>query len=202
VAVVPVGFAISAGIFGLLGVPLLILHGSIEAYMWAAGATLAVFLAAAAWRALRRKPPTEEGGGGEGTSGPSAGWLWAPFALLAGVLAFVPTRRAPNPNDDIWAYLSWVRDFAGADRLALREPYFGERTAEFARVKINGWLLEQAALSRVAGLDTIQLVLRYLTPALVVVALLAVYALARTLLKTRGRRCCAPRSTPCSTSCS
>jgi hypothetical protein len=184
-AIVPVGFAISAGIFGLLGVPFLILHGSIEAYMWAAGATLAVFLAAAAWRTLRRKPPAEEGGGG-GSFGPSGGWLWAPFALLVGVLAFVPTRRAPNPNDDIWAYLSWVRDFAGADRLALREPYFGERTAEFARVKINGWLLEQAALSRVAGLDTIQLVLRYLTPALVVVALLAVYALARTLLKNEG----------------
>ncbi|HEX2740261.1 MAG TPA: hypothetical protein VHM69_07420, partial [Rubrobacter sp.] len=45
------------------------------------------------------------------------------------------------------------------------------------------WLLEQAALSRVSGLDTIELVLRYLTPTLVVVALLMVYALARTLLK-------------------
>ncbi len=118
-AIVPVGFAISAGIFGLLGVPLLILHGSIEAYLLAAGATLAAFLAAAAWRTLRRKPSAAERNGGD-PDVPSAGWLWAPFALLAGVLAFVPTRRAPNPNDDIWAYLSWVRDFAGADRLALR----------------------------------------------------------------------------------
>ena len=58
-AIVPVGFAISAGIFGLLGVPALILHGSIEAYLWVAGATLAAFLAAAAWRTLRRKPPVE-----------------------------------------------------------------------------------------------------------------------------------------------
>jgi hypothetical protein len=184
-AIVPVGFAISAGIFGLLGVPVLILHGSIETYLWVAGATLAAFLAVAAWRTLRRKPSSEEGGG-ENTSGPSAEWLWAPFAFLVGVMAFVPTRRAPNPNDDIWIYLSWVRDFASADRLALREPYFGERTAELARVQLDGWLLEQAALSRVAGLDTIQLVLRYLTPALVVVSLLAVYALARTLLKNGG----------------
>lgn len=184
-AILPVGFAISTGIFGLLAVPVLILHGSIEAYLWVAGATLAVFLAAAAWRTLRWKPSAGGGDGGDSDT-PSAGWLWAPFALLIGVLAFVPTRRAPNPNDDIWAYLSWVRDFAGAERLALREPYFGERTAEFARVKINGWLLEQAALSRVSGVDTIQMVLRYLTPALVIVSLLAVYALARTLLKSES----------------
>jgi hypothetical protein len=45
-------------------------------------------------------------------------------------------------------------------------------------------LLEQAALSRVSGQDTIELVLRYLTPTLVFVALLMVYALARTLLKS------------------
>jgi hypothetical protein len=53
-------------------------------------------------------------------------------------------------------------------------------------------LLEQAALSRVSGLDPIELVLRYLTPTLVVVALLAVYALAQTLLKSeRGAVLCA-----------
>src|SRR5215210_2472389 len=62
-AIVPVGFAISAGIFGLLGVPVLILHESIEAYMWVAGATLAAFLAVAAWKALRRKPSAERGEG-------------------------------------------------------------------------------------------------------------------------------------------
>ncbi|HEV2744719.1 MAG TPA: DUF6077 domain-containing protein, partial [Rubrobacter sp.] len=80
--------------------------------------------------------------------------------------------------------LSWVRDFMGAERLALRDPYFGERTAELSRVKVNGWLLEQAALARVSGLDPVEMVLRYLTPTLVVVALLAVYALARVLLKS------------------
>jgi Family of unknown function (DUF6077) len=180
-ALVPVGFAISTGVFGLLGVPILIAHTSIEVYLWAAGAVLAAFLAAAVWRVLRGEAPaTEEAGG---PNDPSAGWLWAPFAVLGAVLAFVATRRVPNNYDDIWVYLSWVRDFASADRVALREPYFSERTGELSRVHVNGWLLEQAALSRVSGLDTIELVLRYLTPTLVVVALLAVYALARTLLK-------------------
>ena len=45
-----------------------------------------------------------------------------------------------------------------SERLALVDPYFGERIAEFSRAKVNGWLLEQASLSRVSGLDTIELV--------------------------------------------
>jgi len=187
-AVVPVAFAISTGLFGLLGVPFLILHHSIESYLWTAGAVLASSLATAVWKALLTRMPAPEPGaepeaeGDEISYGPPAGWLWTPFVLLGGGLAFVATRRVPNNYDDIWVYLSWVRDFASAERLALRDPYFGERTAELSRVKVNGWLLEQAALSRVSGLDPIELVLRYLTPTLAVVALLAVYALALALL--------------------
>ena len=181
-ALVPVGFAISTGIFGLLGVPALILHLSTENYLLAAGAMLAAFLAAAAWRTLRPGAPAVESE--DSPNGPPAGWLWAPFALLCGVLAFVGIRRVPSSYDDIWVYLSWVKDFANSERLALVDPYFGERIAEFSRAKVNGWLLVQAALSRVSGLDTIELVLRYVTPALVVVALLMVYALALAISKS------------------
>jgi len=177
----PVGFAISTGVFGLPGVPALILHLSIEAYLLATAILLCAFLAVAAWGAPRAGSRAVE----LGTSyGPPAGWLWAPFGLLCGALAFVGIRRVPNSYDDAWVYLSWVKEFADSDMLALRDPYFGEKVAEFSRVKVNGWLLEQAALSRVSGLDTIELVLRYLTPTLVIVALLMVYALARTLLKS------------------
>ena len=185
-SVAPVAFAVSTGVFGLLGVPFLISHGSIESYLWASGALLAASLAVAGWRALRvgTSAPEARAGADDGAQGPPAGWLWAPLALLGGGLAFVATRRVPSNYDDAWVYLSWVRDFMGAERLALRDPYFGERTAELSRVKVNGWLLEQAALSRVSGLDPIEMVLRYLTPTLIVVALLAVYALARVLLKS------------------
>ena len=182
---VPVGFAASTGIFGLLGVPALILHLSTEDYLLAAGTLLAAFLAVAAWRTLRPKSPVAEcSPEQEAMYGPPAGWLWAPFTLLCGVLAFVGARRVPSSYDDIWVYLSWVKDFADSERLALVDPYFGERIAEFSRAKVNGWLLEQAALSRVSGLDTIELVLRYLTPTLVVVALLMVYALAFAIFKS------------------
>src|SRR5215218_532441 len=181
-ALVPVGFAISTGIFGLLGVPALILHLSTENYLLAAGTMLAAFLAVAAWRTLRPGAPAVESS--DSPYGPPAGWLWVPFALLCGVLAFVGIRRVPSSYDDIWVYLSWVKDIANSERLALVDPYFGERIAEFSRAKVNGWLLVQAALSRVSGLDTIELVLRYVTPALVVVALLMVYALALAISKS------------------
>jgi hypothetical protein len=178
----PMGFAISTGVFGLPGVPALILHLSIEAYLLATAILLCAFLAVAAWGGPRAESRAVEPG--TTSYGPPAGWLWAPFALLCGVLAFVGIRRVPNSYDDAWVYLSWVKEFADSDMLALRDPYFGEKVAAFSRVKVNGWLLEQAALSRVSGLDTIELVLRYLTPTLVIVALLMVYALARTLLKS------------------
>src|SRR5215217_6448062 len=184
-ALVPMGFAISTGIFGLLGVPALILHLSTENYLLAAGTLLAAFLAVAVWRTVRPKELTVESSPErDAPYGPPAGWLWAPFALLCGVLAFVGTRRVPSSYDDIWVYRSCVNDFATSERLALVDPYFGERIAEFSRAKVNGWLFEQAALSRVSGLDTIELVLRYLTPTLVVVALLMVYALALAISKS------------------
>lgn len=177
-AVVPVAFAFSAGLFGLLGVPFLILYAPIEAYLWACGAVLAAFLTAASWRVARgvrpAADPTERSSGG--------GWLWAPFGVLAAVLAFVSTRRAPGSYDDVWVYLAWVRDFSVSDALALRDPYFGEPVRALSRVKVNGWLLEQAALSRVTGVDPVEMVLRCLTPALAVIALLAVVALAGSLL--------------------
>ena len=183
-ALLPVGFALSTGLFGLLGVPALILHLSTDAYLLAAGIVLCAFLAVAAWRTSRAKPYVMEPPTKDTFYGPPAGWLWGPFALLCGVLAFVGIRRVPSSYDDAWVYLSWVKDFSDSNSLALRDPYFGEKVAEFSRVKVNGWLLEQAALSRVSSLDTIELVLRYLTPTLVVVALLMVYALARTLLRS------------------
>lgn len=179
-AVVPVAFALSTGLFGLLGVPFLVLHAGIEAYLWTCGAVVAASLAAAGWRTLRGDLSfavyREQVPGG---------WLWAPFALLAAVLAFVSTRRVPGSYDDFWVYAAWVRDFSISERLALRDPYFGEPVGALSRVKVNGWLLEQAALSRLTGVEPIEMILRCLTPVLAVVALLAVYALAGALLEDR-----------------
>jgi len=178
--VVPVSFAISVGIFALLGVPFLTMGLGLGPYLRVAGAIVAASLVMAALGALRREHP-----GLDRTRELSASdWLWGPFLLLGAALAAVSRVKEPFPYDDIWVYLAWVREFLGAGDGAFREPYFGGQVGD-SRAQINGWLLEQAALSRVSGIDPVELVLGYLTPTLVLMSLLAFYALARVLLRSR-----------------
>src|SRR5918999_5330550 len=180
-AVVPVSFVISAGILGLAGVPVLLAHLSFDAYLWVVGVVLAAFLAAALISAVRRPPPEETND--DAPREPSRWWLWVPFLLLGAVLVAACRWKVPHPYNDVWVYLAYVRDFLEAESLALREPYFGEVT-ELSRAQINGWLLQQAALSRISGIDPVVLVLDYLAPTLVFVSLLAFCTLGRTLFKS------------------
>ena len=186
-ALVPVSFAISSGIFGLLGVPALMAHLSFDAYLWVFGAILAAFLTASMIVAVRRRPLEDRDNvEREHVAHESSHrWLWVPFLLLGAALAAIARAKVPHPYNDIWVYLAYVRDFLEADRLAYREPYFGE-VAELSRAQINGWLLQQAALSRISGIDPVALVFDYLAPTLVFVALLAFYALGRMLFKSEA----------------
>jgi hypothetical protein len=182
-ALVPVSFVISTGVFGLLGVPVLMLEGSLEAYLRMAGAVVAAFLVAATIRTLRRRVSAEDKG--DAPTDASSGWLWVPFVVLSAALALVSRARVPGVYEDIWIYLAYVQEFLSTDNLASHEPYFGNETG-LSRVKINGWLLIQAVLSRISGIAPTELVLGYLAPTLVIMALLAFYALARTLLRSEA----------------
>lgn len=178
----PLAFVLSASVFGVLGVPFLLMGQGIEAYLWASGVLLACFLLTATIKALYSG---SSAGGQEPDRRGLLEWLlWALFLGFSAVLAFVSRLRTPDVYEDIWVYVAWVREFAGAKSLARYEPYLGERIEGLSRAKINGWLLEQAAMARVSGLDPVAFVLDYLTPALVVVALFSFYALARILLKS------------------
>jgi hypothetical protein len=189
VALLPAAFVISVGVFALLGVPALVLQSSLQAYLWASGATVAVSLLAAAVAVLfgtLRPEQTAEPETGFVAITDRGGLLWVPFLALVAALTYVSRINVPSFYTgawDIWIYLSWVREFLGGGNLASEDPYFGGEVG-FSRVRVNGWLLEQAAFSRVSGVDPVDLVFLYLNPALVMVALLAFYALARTLLKS------------------
>ena len=175
----PAGFVTSVGLFALLALPMLILETTLATYLWACGMIIAVFWLAAVVLTFR---PEQEDNGFAGVS--DRGWLlWAPFAVLAGALSYVARITAPSYYGDIWIYLSWVREYLGGDRLASVEPFFGGDVG-LSRAKINGWLLEQAAFARVSGVDPVDLAFSYLNPALVVVAFLVFYALARILFKS------------------
>src|SRR5215210_7083723 len=182
-ALAPAAFVTSVGLFGLLAVPMLILQVTLAAYLWSCGLTVAISWLGAVVLAFRPEQAT----GGRDAVGPSdrGGLLWVPFAGLVAALAYIARITSPSYYGDIWIYLSWVREYLGGDRLASVEPFFGGEVG-LSRARINGWLLEQAALSRVSGIDPVDLVFSYLNPALVVVAFLVFYALARILFESEA----------------
>ena len=181
VALVPASFVTSVGLFALLAVPMLVSESTLEVYLWFCGAVVGVFLLAAVFAAFR----PERGVAGETgfAVADRGGIMWAPFVGLVAALAYVARTTAPSVFGDIWVYLSWVREYLSGDRLASVEPYFSSDVG-LSRARINGWILEQAAVSKVSGVDPIHLVFSYLNPALVVVAFLVFFALARILFKS------------------
>ena len=179
-ALAPAGFVLGIGAFALLAVPMLILDASLEAYLWVSGALVVASLLAAAFVAFAGSRP---GGEPEPVVADRGGLMWAPFVLLVGALAYIARITSPSSYGDIWVYLAWVRAYLGPGGLGAAEPFFGGEVG-LSRAKINGWLVEQAALSKVSGVDPVDFVFSYLNPVLVVVALLAFCALARVLLKS------------------
>jgi tetratricopeptide (TPR) repeat protein len=175
----PVAFTLSAGLFGLLGLPALVLHWNPSVYLSLAAGAFAAALVFAGERVRERL--------GGSITGPEAGlspnWLWVPFLAAAGLLAYLSAVKVKQANEDIWVYLTYVREFYATDRLAFYYPYTGEE-APFSRLTVNGWLLVQSALAQVSGLDPVDLVLDYLGPVMILLALLAVYAVARVLLQS------------------
>jgi hypothetical protein len=181
VALAPAAFVTSVGLFALSAVPMLVAEATLSAYLLVCGAIVASFLLAAVVMTFRPEREVDEDTGFAVSD--RGGIMWAPFAGLVAVMAYIARTTAPSVFGDIWIYLSWVREYLGGDRLATLEPFFSS-DAGLSRAKINGWLLEQAAVSRVSGVDPVHLAFSYLNPALVVVAFLVFFALARILLRS------------------
>lgn len=176
----PVAFVFSTGMFGFLALPMLVLHQSLALYVWLCSGVVAVAVLIAAIAAVR--------GSGRGLeTGPQVGLpgklLWAVFGSLGVLLAFVSRNTVVGPNEDRWYYLAHVQEFLRVERLATSDPFYGA-TELGLRLRINGWLLEQTAFSQVSGLDAVALTTDYLTPVFLIIALLALYTLARVLFES------------------
>ncbi len=175
----PVAFVLSTGVFGLLGVPLLVLNLGFGLYLLICGLVLAGTLALAAYRLFKMEHLQGK------AEAFSFSLLWLPFAGLSAVLAYASTVTVEEPNGDSWVYLAYVREHLGGGRLAVSDAIFGLQGGDLylsTRTMLNGWLLVQTALSWVSGVPPVELVLDYLAPVLVIVSLLAVYSLVRLLL--------------------
>jgi hypothetical protein len=181
VALLPAALVTDVGIFALLAVPMLIAESTLSVYLWVCGVIVVGFLLVAVVLAFRpEREVTDEPVFAVSDRG---GIMWVPFALLVAAMAYIARTTAPSVFGDIWIYLSWVREYLSGDKLASVEPFFGSDVG-LSRARINGWLLEQAAVSKASGVDPIDLVFSYLNPALVIMAFLVFYALARILFKS------------------
>jgi hypothetical protein len=181
VALLPAALVTDVGIFALLAVPMLIAESTLSVYLWVCGAIVVGFLLVAVVLAFRpEREVTDEPVFAVSDRG---GIMWVPFALLVAAMAYIARTTAPSVFGDIWIYLSWVREYLSGDKLASVEPFFGSDVG-LSRARINGWLLEQAAVSKASGVDPIDLVFSYLNPALVIMAFLVFFALARILFKS------------------
>ena len=182
----PVSLALSTGVFGFLAIPFLILHRSFDEYLWACGAILALSLVLASFRVLKRKTREKSSYETQKDSSAFTRLMWLPLLGAGAALAYASSRVVPEPNEDHWAYLAYVQEYLDAESLGRISPFYGTEMQGFSRLMLNGWLAIQAAFSRVSGIDPVGLASAYLTPALVLVSLLAFYWLARTLFESRG----------------
>lgn len=183
ISLLPAGLVFSSSVFGLAAVPFLVAHGSLDAYLVLCGTVAAGSLAVACGLVLAGRAT-----GSIATAATDATtvrrWLRLLFVLLGAAVALGPSLGLPLLDGDTWVYVAHVREHLNAERLAVRDPYFGTPLAPISRVKINGWLLEEAGLSRLSGIDPLELIMRYLAPALSILALLSFHALARTLFRS------------------
>lgn len=181
----PVAFALSTGVFGLAAIPFLVLHRSFVEYLGTCGVVLVVFLVLAAFRVFRGVAGNEYVAG-EGIEGLWTRLMWVPLAVFGVALGYTSSRVVPDPNEDNWAYLAYVQEFSNAENLGRLSPFYGTEIQGISRLTLNGWLMIQAAFSRVSSIDPVDLASTYLPPALILVSLLAFYWLALTLFESRS----------------
>lgn len=104
--------------------------------------------------------------------------------VLLGVLAapFWASDRVSGDFDD-WTYLAYVREYLDTDQMNAEEPFLGTGESVNPRMRSNVWVVTEALIADVADVSPGDLLFEYLRPLLTVFAVLATYALARTLFR-------------------
>lgn len=177
---VPLALVLSVGVFGLPALFVLLSNQTFEIYLALCLMFLALSLALLVILALRRNnSPVDEVAAGENDD--IRWWMWGPFALIGLVFALISATGNLTYGNDEWVYLGYIRDFLAPGNLAVYEPFYGE-VASFNRIYMSGWILEQAAFSRISGLDPVPMALTYLPPVVMVCAVAASYFVAKAVL--------------------
>jgi hypothetical protein len=171
----PVGFAISVGLTGLFGLLARLIHLPISAVIGALITTGVIMLAALIYRALQAGPETTD----RIQLPLGSGILVLPAALLAAVLITSLVSEHYGLDDDD-TYIAYLTHWQHAESLDFREIYFHE-SIDSARFWFSQFPMVTAILASASHLHGMLLVKLYLGPVLALLALLAVYELARAL---------------------
>ena len=133
---------------------------------------------------LREQPDRFISGTGKGITARLNPFLVAAFvaAIAITLLIFVLTVYVPAYGDR-WNYAAYMRQYLDWPHLVSDVPNLQNPTADF-RMKYDGWLVIEAYMSWIAGVDPIDMLVLYLPPLLMVISLFAFYSLARELFKS------------------
>jgi tetratricopeptide (TPR) repeat protein len=170
-------FVASLGVCGVVSQVAVFLHTSLTVYVWSFFILTGLLIVGAAvrcWRDRTQAPP-------EPAADRTSPWLIAVLLIMIGALA---TFWLKSPTDgDQWDNLAWIQNIRTDPQMLLIEPRFEEGIVS-PRFYFSDWLVHQAMMSEVTGLDPVDL-FRPQGLFLILLSLAAVYRLAR---KVSGRR--------------
>ena len=176
----PTAFILSTGLMIVPGVLVLILHLSLDVFVWIfsglAGAAALVVVVIFA----RRSSGTVQVDHRRDTINPLL--VIALCALAAGLC--LTSLGVPMIGDD-WAGMAFIQDWLVTDHLNLYEPFLGAGLPPTSRAEFGVSALDFALLCRLSGLNPI-VQYHYLRPLMTLVALIAFYTLAREMLPRRN----------------
>ncbi|MBI3386904.1 MAG: hypothetical protein HY027_04090 [Deltaproteobacteria bacterium] len=166
------GWALSAMLTGLVGLPACLLHVSFAAVMatlWAAG-VLGLLLLASTDRESLGAPRRVD-------------WPGAVPLLPALLVLLVAARLAfvPAGGDDKFTQVARVTSFLQADALGFHSIGFGEAVTVPPRYWLAYWSLGEAVMAALSGLHPLELATNYLAAFLAPLSFIAVFELAMSL---------------------
>ncbi len=176
-----IALPLGLGVAAIPGLIVLERHTDLQefAILHAVFATLVSGVAMLFWRSDRQDEPRKESGG------PGR-------FLLIGVLLVVAAGVVTTPlwaegrisaDFDDWTYLAYSNNYVESNEINAAEPFFGTGDSVNPRMRSNVWVLLQAQVADVAGVQASEAVLEYLRPLLTLFTVLATFALTRTLFK-------------------
>lgn len=177
-----VAFLVSMALAAAPGLVSLTFHWSLQVFALSYAALAAVASALAImWQPTKEDAPgREEPDRGRGD------------VLLAGLLGLAVVAvlsspwwagdQVPRDGDDL-VFMAYVHEYATSDALDASKPFFDTRQGAYGRMSLNVWVVVEALVVDSAGVDAFGLLMDYLPPLMTVLAVAAMFTLARGLFR-------------------